>query len=1538
MTASRRLPPLPFLRAISFALLALALGGVLFATVQPAQAQTATVLVKNTMQTDAGSHGLSLGANFKRAQAFTTGANPAGYTLSSIGFSFDSITMTSTAGANLVMTLNADSSGNPGAVLCTLTDPATFSGSGVQTFDAPTTDPCETLAKETTYFAVVERVATNPTATASLDITASDNEDTGGADGWSIEDSSYVVVSTLWVEDADFNYLVAVRGYANNNPATGAPTITGTLRVGEKLTADTSGISDADGTTSATFTYQWVRVDGMTNTNIGSDSSTYTLMDADADKQIKVDVTFTDDLSVPEGPLSSELTDTIAPSDLLVRNTTETMGSGLSLVANQPERAQAFTTGSYIAGYQLDSVGFLFENIANTATAGSQLEATLRSEESGNPGEALCTLTDPAAFSASGLHTFKAPTSGAGLCPTLTPGGTYFAVVERVTITSDGISLTTTASPTEHAGSAPGWSIENARQFYDTTNGWNTVSLESHLIEVKGEEHDQITVPVEWDLTPSGLTTGDKFRFIFLTGTGTRAPNSSDIEDYNTYVQSQAADTGSPPAHPSIVPYNTWFRVLGSTSDVDARDNTNTTSSDTAAAIYWLNGNKVADGYGDLYDGTWDDEANPRDRAGSTSSERILYTGTADNGTKSTLPLGGSTVSIGKLNDGGTNENPLGSSTGLDTSVGQTRPYYALSGVFVVPSTNSAPEFSAATTTRTLPENSGAGVNVVGGVITATDSDSGDTLTYSLTGTDAGSFEIDSSGQLKTKTGVTHSFDFESATKSYSVTVEVSDSKDAAGDADTVIDDTIAVTINLTNVDEAGTVTLPATFVGGTEATASVTDPDGTVSGESWRWARGDTATGSFSNIGGATSASYEPVAADVGKYLRATVTYTDPEGSGKTARAVSSSTVGGSNAEPTFDDGASTTRSFPENSGTGTDVGGVVAATDGDSDTLTYSMTGNTRFTINTSTGQIKTASGQSWNYEGTRNFQVTVNVRDSKDAAGNADTAVDDTITVAINLTNVNEAPEITTGPATIAKDENTQTTEVIATYEAEDVDVNSQFTWDLQGVDAGDFTITKNADGHGELKFKRVPNFEIPADDGADNEYNFTVRVRDGGGLSDTIPVTVTVTNVNETPEITTTTTAVEINENSTGVVTVTASDVDAMDTLSWSVESADDGGKFEINVSTGTFTTLSFKNAPDFETPTDVGATAMNNTYVVTVKVTDAGSLSDTLTVTVTVTNVNEAPVITTVSTTHTDFNVNENTATTDVIKTYVATDVDANTTLTWTLEGNDAGDFTITKNADGHGELTFANAPNFEMPVDANTMNNYDIRVKVQDNSIPGNRGSSNQLDDTVTVVVNVHDVNEAPVINGAAQPDFAEIEYDATSPDLTIGTYTYTDEDRNPADTITWRLSGADATHFNIGSSSGVLSFSIRPDFENPFGSDNEYLIDVRADDGQGGVTDFAVVVTVTNVDETPEITTTAAASHTAPSFMEIEYDATTADLTVADYDGRDEEGQTITWSRTGTDAGDFTIDSSTGVLSFAQRPNFENRRTAAATTCTTSP
>ena len=77
-----------------------------------------------------------------------------------------------------------------------------------------------------------------------------------------------------------------------NSPATGAPTITGTAQVGETLTADTSGVADADGLSNASFSYQWQA--GGADIS-GATGSTYTLADADEGKATSVKVSFTDD-------------------------------------------------------------------------------------------------------------------------------------------------------------------------------------------------------------------------------------------------------------------------------------------------------------------------------------------------------------------------------------------------------------------------------------------------------------------------------------------------------------------------------------------------------------------------------------------------------------------------------------------------------------------------------------------------------------------------------------------------------------------------------------------------------------------------------------------------------------------------------------------------------------------------------------------------------------------------------------------------------------------------------------------------------------------------------------------------------------------------------------------------------------------------------------------------------------------------------------------------------------------------------------------
>ena len=142
-----------------------------------------SALVTNTAQTTSGTINYIAG---RRAQAFTTGS-AVGYQISGIGFDFDTITNTSAAAGHLQVTLHADSSGVPGDVLCTLEDPQSFSGSGVQEFPVAGGGGCPILYPGTTYFAVIESTLTG-TGTIKANVTSSAGQDIGSAQGWSIAD------------------------------------------------------------------------------------------------------------------------------------------------------------------------------------------------------------------------------------------------------------------------------------------------------------------------------------------------------------------------------------------------------------------------------------------------------------------------------------------------------------------------------------------------------------------------------------------------------------------------------------------------------------------------------------------------------------------------------------------------------------------------------------------------------------------------------------------------------------------------------------------------------------------------------------------------------------------------------------------------------------------------------------------------------------------------------------------------------------------------------------------------------------------------------------------------------------------------------------------------------------------------------------------------------------------------------------------------------------------------------------------------------
>ena len=274
---------------------------------------TGTLLVKNTGKPKTSTNSTLDTLNLKRAQSFETGANAGGYSVSAVSVLFHTVDKPTVADDQVTVTLNSESGGNPGAALCTLANPAGIVEDDVTHFAAPAA--CPDLAASTTYFVVLERTTADSANSMGLNVTADKGEDSEGLSDWSIGDSRHVSTGT-WGSTSSDVFMVRVYGAAlsaTNSPATGAPAISGTARVGQELTANTSGIMDADGLTNPGYAYQWIRVDSSNSpTNIGNDSSSYIIVAADLGSRIRVEVTFTDDANNSEN-LESDLTGTVAP-------------------------------------------------------------------------------------------------------------------------------------------------------------------------------------------------------------------------------------------------------------------------------------------------------------------------------------------------------------------------------------------------------------------------------------------------------------------------------------------------------------------------------------------------------------------------------------------------------------------------------------------------------------------------------------------------------------------------------------------------------------------------------------------------------------------------------------------------------------------------------------------------------------------------------------------------------------------------------------------------------------------------------------------------------------------------------------------------------------------------------------------------------------------------------------------------------------------------------------------------------------------------
>ena len=235
------------------------------------------------------------------------------------------------------------------------------------------------------------------------------------------------------------------------------------------------------------------------------------------------------------------------------------------------------------------------------------------------------------------------------------------------------------------------------------------------------------------------------------------------------------------------------------------------------------------------------------------------------------------------------------------TTAGNLDSYHANTGIYTTTIINAGPYFPDTDSDDTpdpveftLAENALADAEL--GTVTATDPED-DTITYSVGGTDAAAFAEaftlnTADGKITVKTGSNMSFETK---PSYSINIEATDGKDADG-ADEVtatVDSMVAVTITVTDVEETGSISLsPVVPIVDNAVTATLSDPDGGETAITWQWAKSDTETGTFTNITTATSDSYTPVTADVGKWLQVTASYTDRRGSGKNATKTADNAV----------------------------------------------------------------------------------------------------------------------------------------------------------------------------------------------------------------------------------------------------------------------------------------------------------------------------------------------------------------------------------------------------------------------------------------------------------------------------------------------------------------------------------------------------------------------------------------------------------------------------------------------------------------------
>ena len=784
--------------------------------------------------------------------------------------------------------------------------------------------------------------------------------------------------------------------------------------------------------------------------------------------------------------------------------------------------------------------------------------------------------------------------------------------------------------------------------------------------------------------------------------------------------------------------------------------------------------------------------------------------------------------------------------------------------------------------------------NSTGTIHTAAASDpEGNTLTYTISGTDADDFNIDSSsGALS----FAEAPDFEIPTdadgdNTYQLSLEASDGTNTSSQA---------LTISVSNVNEAPTIT--------SATTASLAEND---DGFSYTIIASDVDaddTHTYSIVGGAdkallildgaelsfvTAPDYETLPASGDNTYEVDLRATDAAGLYAELKPQHHRRPTSTN-NPAFTSAASV--EVNENTDTGTIVY-TATASDPEGKTLSYQIvTGGDSgdFQPITSAGDLGTIRfNASPDFEspadanGDNTYELTISVSD-----GSTD-AVTQAITIVVTDENDN-TPVITAGQSFANVSEDSAAGTELGAVIATDADAGTTFqSWTItDGNSAGDFAIDQasgvlSVASGASLDFETKPSYTL----------QLTVQDDDGTNTSGAVEVSISIADVNEAPTFTSSATPLSVDENSVGVIyTASASDVDASDTQTYSIAGGADQDLFVINGAD-----LSFKSAPDFE---DVSG---DNTYEVTIRVTDSAGLYADLSLSITVDNVNEAP---TFSPTSYSASAPENS--TGGFFAAEANDEDAGDTITFSL-ATGVSDNDLFYVDPSFGFLNFIDPQDYEASpqTGVNQDGTYEVVISASDGDLSS--------DPDFTLTVTLLDANEAPT--------FATTSDSATAPEnSTAAFYTAAATDQDAGASITYSLvsDSGDNALFTIEPSSGALNFLAAPNHEvhGDADGDGTYNVEISAYDGSlDTATNLELSITVTDELEAPTFTSATDSATASENSTAVFYTVST------DNPAADDDGDSVSYSLE-ADVGDnnlFTIVQSTGAISFINAPDYEN-------------